>query len=266
MHVWRILMSSVQKNMNTDSELAKYAIGLGDDALIIGQRLAEWCSHGPFLEEDIAISNISLDFIGRASMMYKYACEVEDKGRTEDDIAFTRDAREYTNLMIFELPIGDFAFTMVRQMVLDIFSLAFLEKLQRSNDKQFRAIADKAVKEARYHLRRSTDWVIRLGDGTTESNQRTQAALDEIWGFTHELFEVHASEKSLIEQGIAVDRSSLKDQWNSKINDVLAEAKLTRPIDDWSTNGGRDGLHTEHLGHLLTELQFMQRAYPDMTW
>ena len=256
----------MSNKLNTDNELANYAIGLGDDSLIIGQRLAEWCSNGPFLEEDIAISNISLDFIGRASMFYQYACEVDGNGHTEDDIAFARDAREYTNLMIFELPIGDFAFTMVRQMVLDIFSLAFLEKLQQSNDEQFRAIADKAIKEARYHLRRSADWVIRLGDGTAESKQRAQAALDEVWGFTHELFEVHASEKALIEQGIAVDRSQLKAQWDSKINDVLAQATLTRPVDDWSTNGGRDGLHTEHLGHLLTELQFMQRAYPDMTW
>jgi len=249
-----------------NNAVANYAIALGDDALVIGQRLAEWCSHGPFLEEDLALSNVALDFIGRARMFYQYAAKVEGRGRSEDDIAYFRDAREYTNLMIFELPIGDFAFTMVRQLMLDVYSLAFLEQLQQSNDQQLSAIADKAVKEARYHLRRSAEWVIRLGDGTAESKQRAQAALDEVWGFTHELFEVHDSEVTLIEQGIAVDRAQLKSQWDSKINQVLSQATLTRPEDDWSTNGGRDGLHTEHLGQLLSELQFMQRAYPGMKW
>src|SRR5690606_6010739 len=218
-------------------QLIDYCIYLADDALVFGQRLAEWCSNAPYLEEDLAIANVGLDYIGRAKMLYEYAAEL-DGTRSADDIAFLRDSREYRNFLIVELPIGDFAFTMARQLILDLYGTAFLEQLQHSKDPQLAAIARKGIKETRYHLRRSREWALRLGDGTEESHQRMQRALDEIWGYTHELFEMSATESALLEQGISVDRSALRAAWDKEITEILAEATLKRPEDSWSVRGG----------------------------
>ena len=254
-------------NLNVNKQtLVNYAIALGDDSLTLGHRLSEWSSNAPFLEEDLALSNVALDFIGRAMMFYTYAGEAEDAGRSEDDIAYLRDCREYRNLLICELPIGDFADTMARQFVIDVYEVDFYTALMKSTDATLAAIAAKAIKESRYHLRRSEEWVKRLGDGTEESHQRMQRAIGDVWGYTHELFEVDEKEQGLIDAGVAVDRPALKATWERIVQEVLNEATLEAPDDQWSIRGGRDGMHTEHLGYLLAELQFMQRAYPDLEW
>lgn len=253
-------MKEVQQN------LVEYLIALGDDALILGQRLSEWCYMAPFLEEDLAISNVGLDLIGRAKMLYEYAAEAEGSVRTADAIAFLRDSRDYRNLLITELPIGDFANSMARQLIVDIFNLEYLKKLQDSADPQLAGIAGKAVKESHYHLRRSSEWVIRLGDGTDESHRRIQTAFDGLWGYTHELFEMSGFETSLLAEGISVDRAALRDTWDQQIDTILSRATLCRPDESWSIVGGRDGIHTEYLGPTLAEMQFLQRAYPGLEW
>ena len=246
--------------------LFDYCIALGDDALTLGHRLSEWCSNGPFLEEDLALTNVALDFIGRARMFYAHAAEVEGEGRSEDDYAFLRDCREYRNFLLHELPNGDFAFTMARQLMVDVFDVGFYGQLTGSKDPNLAAIGAKALKESRYHLRRSEDWIRRLGDGTEESHRRVQDAFEQLWGYADELFEMPAAEQQLAGAGIAVDRAALKPGWTATMQNVLQEATLEVPKDDWSIGGGRDGMHTEHLGYLLAEMQFLQRAYPGLTW
>ena len=254
----------------SDSKLKEatrqYAIRLGDDALVLGHRLSEWCSNGPFLEEDLALTNVALDFIGRARMFYSYAAELAADGSTEDTYAYTRDCREFSNLLIHELPRGDFAFSMARQYLVDVYNLAYMEALRTSADGTLAAIADKAVKESRYHLRRSHDWMLRLGDGTDESRQRLQRAVDELWGYTPELFALDALEQGLVAAGIGVDAATLRAAWEQAVSATLAEATLQQPAGDWEVSGGRRGIHTESLGHMLSELQFMQRAYPGLRW
>lgn len=243
-----------------------YSIRLADDALILGQRLSEWCSNGPTLEEDLALANVALDFIGRAQMFYAYASRLAADGRSEDDLAFGRDCREFRNLLITELPRGDFAFTLGRQLIIDLYNELFLAALARSRDEHLAAIAAKAVKETHYHVRRSREWIVRLGDGTDESHRRVQKAFDDLWGYVPELFQMDALEQALCADGIAVDRASLREPWQAAIAAVLKEATLELPEADWSVSGGREGLHTEHLGHLLAEMQFLQRAYPGLEW
>ena len=243
-----------------------YAVRLADDALVLGHRLSEWSSNAPFLEEDLALSNVALDYIGRARMFYTYAGQVRNDGTTEDDYAYLRDCREYYNLLINELPRGDFAFSMARQFMVDAFNLAYLGQLQGSSDESLAAIAGKAVKESTYHLRRSTDWMMRLGDGTEESLRRLQEAVVELWGFTPELFAMDELETELLAQGIAVDRTALRTDWEQQVRATLEAAGVTIPEPDWQVEGGRQGVHTEHLGHLLSELQFVQRAYPGLEW
>ncbi len=255
--------------MNDDAikqDIQEYATRLGDDAVVLGHRLSEWCSNAPFLEEDLALANTALDFIGRARMYYGYAAELADDGRDEDDFAYLRDQREYRNLLLCELPRGDFAYSMARQFFIDVFNRLFLEGLMQSRDERLAAIAAKAVKESRYHLRRSRDWMLRLGDGTEESHARLQKAVDDIWGFTHELFELDPLEQGLVERGIAVDTPALRDAWRQQVSETLEEATLQRPGDDWAVKGGREGYHTEYLGHLLTEMQALHRAYPGCKW
>jgi ring-1,2-phenylacetyl-CoA epoxidase subunit PaaC len=248
-------------------QLIQYLLRLGDDSLILGQRLLEWCSNGPFLEEDLAISNTSLDFIGRARMFYSYAAELSGDGKTEDDFAFLRDCRDFSNCLLHELPRGDFAFTYARQFFIDVFDCLFFEAMKSSSDNRLVAIASKAIKESRYHLRHSKQWLLRLGDGTAESHQRLQAAINQLAEFTGELFDVDELEKALLTQGVAVDTAKLKDQWLAEVNATFKEATVEMPVAmDWHQTGGRSGLHTEHLGHLLSELQFMQRAYPGLEW
>ncbi len=255
----------MNQNVNKQA-LFNYVLALGDDAITMGHRLSEWCRNAPFLEEDLAIGNVALDFIGRAQMFYQYAAELDDQGRSEDDLAFLRDCRDFRNLLIYELPKGDFAFTMVRQMIVDLFNMEFLEQLTKSSDERLSAIAGKCIKESRYHLRRSHDWVLRLGDGTEESHERAQRALVDIWGYTPELFMVDESEQQLVQAGIAVDRAALMSVWDNRVGQILTEAKLQKPEDSWKVEGGRRGVHTEHLGHMLSELQFLQRAYPGLQW
>ncbi len=199
-------------------------------------------------------------------MFYAYAAEVEDQGRSEDDIAYLRDCREYRNFLINELPNGDFAFTMARQLMVDAFDVGFFTGLSQSSDTMLAGIAAKAIKESRYHLRRSEDWIIRLGDGTEESHERTQNAFNELWGYAAELFEMTDDEQQLVETGIAVNRGALKADWTATVHAVLNKATLDIPVEDWAIGGGREGQHTEHLGFLLAELQFLQRAYPGQQW
>ncbi|MFT5134051.1 MAG: ring-1,2-phenylacetyl-CoA epoxidase subunit PaaC [Gammaproteobacteria bacterium] len=244
----------------------QYAVRLGDDSLILGHRLSEWCRNGPFLEEDIALTNVALDYIGRTRMFYGYAAELSGGQRTEDDFAYLRDCREYQNLLINELPGGDFAYTMARQVILDVYYYYFLSELMKSSDAGLAAIAGKAIKETQYHLRRSTDWTMRLGDGTEESHARLQKAFDEIWGYTPEMFEQDELELQLVDLGIAVNTAELKPLWESKITEILTEATIELPDSSWTVRGGRLGIHTEHLGHLLSELQYMQRSYPGLQW
>ncbi len=253
-------------NDSTNQAVLNYTIRLGDDAVVMGHRVAEWCRNAPFLEEDLALSNVALDFIGRARMFYGYAAELTDDGRKEDDFAYMRDHREYQNLLIMELPRGDFAYTMVRQLLVDVFNLYFLEQLKESTDETLAAIAEKAIKETRYHLRRSHEWVLRLGLGTDESKTRAQKAVDDIWGFTHELFDVDKLEQQMFDAGIGVDNRSLQQHWSAKVKSILEEATLVVPEDSWKVKGGREGYHTEYLGQMLNEMQCVHRANPGLEW
>ena len=255
----------MEKTGNKDL-VKQYTIRLGDDSLVLGHRLSEWCRNGPFLEEDLALSNVALDYIGRARMYYGYAAELANDGSTEDDFAYLRDCRQYQNFLINELPKGDFAYTMARQLILDTFNLLFLEELSSSSDETLAAIAAKAIKESRYHLRRSTDWALRLGDGTDESHQRLQTAFDALWGYVPEMFEQDELELELVQENIAVETAKLYEPWQQNISAILTDATITVPEKSWVVRGGRSGFHTEHLGHLLTELQYMQRTYPGLEW
>ncbi len=250
----------------SQAALAEFVLALGDDSLVLGQRLSEWCGRAPFLEEDIAIANVALDYLGRAEKFYRYVSELGGGRRSVDEIAFLRDSRAYRNLLIFELPVGDFARTMARQLMVDAFHLPYFRRLSRSTNARIAAIAAKAVKESRYHLKRSRDWVLRLGDGTEESHAKIQSAFDALWGYCPEMFAMAGDEMALLDSGVAVDRSAMKTDWESEMKDVLSEATLTTPGNEWAISGGRDGVHTEHHGYLLAEMQFMQRAYPGLDW
>lgn len=251
----------------TDSSLIKqYAIRLGDDSLILGHRLSEWCSRGPFLEEDLALTNTALDYVGRARMFFSYAAEIAGDGSTEDTYAYLRDCRDFTNLLILELPNGDFAFSMARQYLVDEFNMLFMSALAESSDETLKGVAQKAIKEGEYHLRRSREWVLRLGDGTEESQGRMQKAVNDLWGYTNEFFLVDDLERSLVEAGIAPDTAALEPAWRERVEATLAEATLDTPPGDWTVVGGREGVHTEALGHLLSDLQFIQKSYPGLQW
>jgi ring-1,2-phenylacetyl-CoA epoxidase subunit PaaC len=253
--------------MNKNSEnLYRFLVGLADDSVVLSHRLSEWCSNGPYLEEDIALSNIALDYIGRARMFYQYAVEIEGKGRTEDDIAYHRNEREFTNTLIHELPINDFAFTMVRQYFVDVFYCEYLQQLTQSSDSQVAAIAAKALKESRYHLKRSEPWIKQLSEGTEESKHRVQLALDELENFVGEMFLMEDWEKELVEQGIAVDREALQADWDKQVQEFLAESEMKFPDSQLQIRGGRNGIHTEHLGHMLSEMQYLQRVHPGLKW
>lgn len=244
----------------------EYVQRLGDNALILGQRLSEWCGHSPFLEEDIAMANTALDLIGRARMLYSHAAALEGKGRDEDALAYGRDERQFGNFLICELPNGDYAMTLVRQFLIDVYHQALYRALCDSSDAGLAAIAGKAVKECAYHVRRSGDWVVRLGDGTDESRRRCQAALAELWAYTGELFDGDEVDAAMAAAGIGVAPAALAPAWRAQVDAQLALATLSVPREDWSASGGRAGLHTEHMGRLLAELQFVQRAYPGQKW
>ncbi len=249
-----------------DRQLLEYLLRLGDDRLVLGHRLSEWCGHGPILEEDIALSNIALDLIGHASMLLQLAGQVEGEGRDEDGLAYWRDEHQFRNLQLCELPNGDFGFTMLRQMLFDAWSVELLEALARSRHADLAAIAAKALKESRYHLRHSGAWVERLGDGTEESHRRMQAALDELWPWTGELDYQDAVDRALQAGGIAPDLVPLRTPWDATVRSVLTRAGLTVPEVPARMTGGRCGRHTEHLGHLLAEMQIVARSHPGARW
>lgn len=252
--------------MSNDNAVRDYAVRLGDDALILGHRLSEWCSNAPFLEEDLALSNVALDYIGRARMFYSYAADLSGEDYDEDWFAFQRDCRDFSNTLIHELPRGDFAFSMARQYLVDVYVVAFMRELKNSADPTLAAIAGKAIKESEYHLRRSADWMLRLGDGTEESKRRLQDAVNELWGFTPELFEMDDLERDLAEKGVAVDTTALLPAWDATVRQTFSTAGISIPDEDWQVSGGRQGKHTEWLGHILSDLQFVQRAYPGLEW
>jgi ring-1,2-phenylacetyl-CoA epoxidase subunit PaaC len=246
--------------------LFEYLIRLGDDSLIIGHRLSEWCGHGPVLEEDIAMTNLSLDFIGQTASLLKYAGEVEGKGRTEDDLAYLRCDREYKNILLVEQPNGDFGMTMMRQFLFDAYRKLLFERLVNAKDETIAAIAEKSLKETKYHFKHSSEWIIRLGDGTEESNRRVQDSLDTLWRYTSELFYTDAVDAELIAAGTIPSMEGLEEDWEKSVGEVLSEATLTIPTNNWKQEGGRKGMHSEHLGYILAELQYMQRAYPGLEW
>lgn len=249
-----------------ETPLFDAVLRLADDALILGHRLSEWCGHAPLLEEDLALANIALDLVGEARSLYTLAGEIEGKGRDEDALAYRREERGYRNLLIAELPNGDFARTIVRQLLVSAVMAPYWTRAAASTDPRVAAIAAKAEKEVAYHLRHASEWVVRLGDGTEESRRRTEAALAELWPWTGELFETDAGERALAEAGVLPDRGALKAEWLATVDAVLDEATLARPADGYMQSGGRRGVHTEHMGYLLAELQYLQRAYPNATW
>ena len=246
--------------------LVEYLLRLGDDRLVLGHRLSEWCGHGPILEEDIAISNIALDLVGHASALLALAGEFEGEGRTEDTLAYFREAVAYRNALIVELPKGDFAFTIVRQFLFDAYSVLLLDALSRATNERVAAIAAKCLKEDKYHLRHSSEWVVRLGDGTEESHARAQRALDELWRFTAEMFDRDAVDDAVVTDGIVVDHEAIASRWRAMVTDVVQRATLSLPVDGAMRRGGRRGRHTEHLGHMLAEMQIVARSHPGATW
>lgn len=252
--------------MTTQEAFYNYLVRLGDDSLILGQRLSEWCGHGPILEEDIALTNIALDLIGQTNNIYELAVSVENKGKNIDQLAFLRLEKEYENLLLVEQPNVDFGYTIVRQFFFDVYRKLVFEALCNSSDERLAGIAEKSLKETKYHLKHSSEWVIRLGDGTEESHRRVQDAVNTLWKFTDELFYQDEVDQNVIELGLGVDNSNFKATWNSHVEHVLTEATLTIPSNSWQHAGGRKGIHTEHFGYLLSEMQYMQRAYPNMEW
>jgi len=249
-----------------NENLYKYILTVADNSLILGQRLGELCGHGPSLETDIACTNISLDLLGQVRSYFQYAARIAGDGRTEDDIAMLRKERDYLNVLLVEQPNTDFAYTIGRQFLFDVYHLAFLKEMQNSKDLTLSSIANKSVKEASYHTRFSSDWVKRLGDGTDESKERMQNAINDLWTYTNELFEPNEEEKVMIDEGIAVDITKLKDSYYQTVNNVLELAALKVPELKFYQKGGKQGIHTEHMGYILSDLQYMQRAYPDMEW
>jgi ring-1,2-phenylacetyl-CoA epoxidase subunit PaaC len=246
--------------------LFEYLLRLGDDRLVLGHRLSEWCGHGPILEEDIALANIALDLIGQATLFLKLAGEAEGKGRSEDDLAYFREAVDYRNVHMVELSKGDYAFTIVRQLFFDVFSYHVLEQLQKSSHAGIGGVAAKGFKEVRYHVRHSSEWVLRLGDGTAESHDRTQSAVNDLWRFTPELFQADDVDREIAAAGIGADLDAIKPKWEGVVKDVLSRATLTIPDDPPAMTGGRKGRHTESLGHMLSEMQIVARSHPGAEW
>ena len=277
------------KQLIPNSQKLDYTLRLADGGLILGHRLGEWCGHGPVLEQDIALTNTALDHLGRARSLYQYAAEqfnqlpAEDKKNVftsvtiqntvssgaaidEDDLAYLRDGWDFRNELLLEQPNIDWAYTVARSFFYDAFNYFFFTQLQKSKDESFSAIAEKSLKEVTYHLRWSSEWVVRLGDGTDESHKRMQQAVNELWMYTGELFAMNETDTAMLSAGIGVDLATIKPLWMERVRSVFDEATLNIPGDAWMQQGGREGRHSEHLGYILAELQFMQRAYPGMEW
>ncbi len=246
--------------------MLEYLLRLGDNTLVLSQRIGEWCGHGPVLEQDIALTNIALDLLGQTRMYLTYAAEVEGKGRSEDDLAYFRDGHQFRNCLLVERPNGDFGQTIVRQFFFDVFNYYQLKGLRQSSDQRLADIAEKALKEVTYHLRFSSEWLIRLGDGTELSHQKMQSAVDTLWPFTGELTTPDALDREMAASGIAPDLMEIKSLWEQKVKEILEEATLVQPSNDWMQSGGKQGKHSEHLGFMLAEMQHLQRTYPGQVW
>lgn len=249
-----------------NENLFRYVLRLGDLSLVLGQRLGEWIGHAPALEEDLGLANVALDLIGQARLLLSYAGEIEGRGRDEDAIAYMREHGDYLNPILAEQPNGDFGQTIVRQVLIDAFQLELYEGMSRSTDERLAAIAAKSVKEVRYHLRYSSGWLVRLGDGTQESHARVQSALDKLWPYTVELFAEDELDRAMAEQGVAPRLAEVQKGWNSRISAILSEATLERPKERPHAWHGKRGQHSEHLGYILAEMQHMQRTYPGARW
>lgn len=252
--------------MTKQEALFKYLLRLGDNALVQGHRLSEWCSKGPMLEEDLALTNMALDNIGRAQAYLRYAGEVEGKGRTEDDLAYKRGERQFYNNLIVELPIGDFSYTIAKQLVLSAFEFFLFTALSSSKDETLAAISAKTLKEVKYHLTHARDWCFRLGQGTPLSHEKIQQSFNDLWMYTDELFEMTEVDEALLQEGIAVNLSNFYAEWQQMVFGILKDSNVKVPIVDYMQTGSRKGIHTEHLGHLLAEMQYLPRAYPDAQW
>lgn len=275
--------------MSNKNSLLDYTLRLADDALIIGHRLSEWCGHGPILEQDIALTNTALDHLGRARSLFQYAADqfnslpadakngvftsvtlqtkiASGSAIGEDDLASQRDGWDFKNVLLLEQPNTDWAYTIARSFFYDVFNFLFFTELLKSKDETLSSIAEKSLKEVTYHLRWSSEWVVRLGDGTEESHNRMQQAVNELWMFTGELFTANDTDNAMLSQGIGPDLALIKDAWTKHVQAVFEEATITIPAGTWMQQGGKNGSHSEHLGYILTELQFMQRAYPGMEW
>lgn len=250
----------------TKENLYNYILGIADNSLILGQRLGELCGHGPNLETDIALTNIALDLFGQTRSYYQYAAKLVGEGKTEDDVAFLRLEQDYKNVLLVEQPNTHFGYVMGRQFLFDLFHLMLMEKLQMSDDEMLSAIAKKGIKEVSYHLRFSSDWVKRLGDGTEESHEKMQEAINDLWRFTDELFDQTESDKAMVETGVGIDVSLMKEDYFKRVSALLSEATLTIPERKYFTRGGKKGVHTEEMGYILADMQYMQRTYPNMSW
>lgn len=249
------------------SDKATYIRRLGDNTLVLSQRLSEWCGKGPALEEDMGLTNVALDLIGQTRLWLSYAAELEDAGHTEDQLAFLRDAHQFSNLLLVEQPNGNYADTLVRQFFFDVWHYFLLTGLTQSSDARIAEIALKSIKEVTYHVRRSGDLIVRLGDGTELSHRLVQQAIDQLWMYTGEMFSSDAVDLALVQAGIAPAADTLHAQWLQHVQDILSEATLQMPaVDAWMQSGGKQGKHSEHLGYLLAEMQFLQRAYPGASW
>jgi ring-1,2-phenylacetyl-CoA epoxidase subunit PaaC len=248
------------------SDLFRYVLRLGDLSLVLGQRLSEWVGHSPALEEDLGLANIALDLIGQARLLLSYAGEIEGRGRDEDKLAYLREQGAYFNAILAEQPNGDFGQTITRQLLIDAFQLELYERMTASCDERLAAIAAKSAKEVRYHLRYSSGWIVRLGDGTAESHARAQAALDLLWPYTVELFAPDEVDRRMADTGIAPNLAEVYSAWSARIDAILSEATLKRPADRPHAWHGKRGQHSEHLGYILAEMQYLQRTYPDARW
>jgi len=250
----------------TNDNLIQYIYGIADNSLILGQRISELCGHGPTLETDIAMTNIALDLLGQTRSYYQYVAELSKSDITEDDVAFLRTEREYKNVLLVEQPNTDFAYIIVRQYFFDVFHFMLLKELENSKNVNFQAIAKKSLKEVSYHKRFSGDWLKRLGDGTEESKLKAQNAVNDLWVYTNELFQMTSNDKMVAEAGYCVDTENLKVEYYDTIKALLKEATLEIPEVKYFQKGGKDGIHTEHMGYILSDMQYMQRTYPDMKW
>lgn len=253
-------------NPDHTRDLLEYLLRLGDDRIVLGHRISEWCGHGPILEEDIALANTALDHIGQANLLLTLAAQTENAGRDADALAFLRDAIDYRNVLLVELPRGDFAFTTVREFFFAVFGLLQAESLQHSVNRDLAGIAGKMLKESRYHVRHAGEWMLMLGDGTEESHGRLQAAVDDLWRYTGELFMGDEIDRRMAARKVGVDPATLEGRWREQVMEVMRRARVQPPEVKWMQRGGRQGRHTEHLGHMLAEMQVLQRQHPGAAW